>query len=107
MKVVRKYLALATVAVMLTACGSSDVITKTDFIDNPQLDPNLPPAMHLNDVHFGSIQDPASKDGSYLFTLTTTEYNNLSGNIVETQRYIKQLKQTVKYYKTRTPAVKK
>lgn len=106
MNVFKKYLALAAVTLMLTACGSKEIVTQTTIIEKQQLDPNLPTAIQLSDVEFGTIEDPNNKD-EYLFTLTTSEYNNLSGNIVETQRYIRQLKQTVKYYKTRTPVPKK
>jgi hypothetical protein len=107
LKTVRKYSALALVAVMLTACGTSDVVTQTKVIENQTLDPNLPSSMKLQNVEWGTIEDPNAKDGSHLFTLTVPEFNKLSGNIVEMQRYTRQLKETVKYYKNRSTTTTK
>lgn len=100
MKVFKNLLICCVLALSLTACDSGNVVKETSIIETPVLKPNLPEALSLSNVDWNINTDGAEP----LFTLTKEQYNNLAGNLVEMQRYIKQLKQTVKYYQSKTAA---
>ena len=96
----------------LTACNSP-IQGPTTVVNLPVIQPNLPQAPEVGtvtwkvydakDLQALSISNP----NVILFTLTQDENQVLNDNIVELQRYILQLKQTVVYYQNATtPATK-
>lgn len=104
MKLCLKYAAIGLMMLNLTACNSP--LQQTTTIDLPIVNPDLPEPPVLNAVDW-KIYDAddlkqlsSSTPSVILFTLTPVQSTILSDNLVEMQRYILQLKQTVIYYQT-------
>lgn len=104
MKKVFKFVALSLLVLTVSACSSTVVPGGTTTIDLPTVTPNLPEPPTLATVtwHVYDANDLkaaiAANPNIILFTLTQDQNKALDDNLVELQRYILQLKQTVVYY---------
>jgi predicted component of type VI protein secretion system len=110
-----KKLTIAILGITMLALSACATPNKDITITTaPELDPNLPTQIQTDPVtwHVYTSTDlkNLSKDSStVLFALSQSDYEKLGKNMVEIQRYVEQLKQTVIYYKnhnasTNTPS---
>ncbi len=103
-KLVKLFLVIPVIFA-LTACGSTTVIKETDIIETPVIHPNLPTQIDYRPVEW-KIEKKTTENQ---YVLDEKNYRNLNHNILEMNRYILQIKETVKYYRTvlNHPAEKK
>ena len=111
MKMVLKTLVIGLLMISVTACTQPTDQTITT-INLPVVAPNLPEPPTLEQVtwHVYDANDlkqlTVTEPSIVLFTLTQDQNKALDDNIVELQRYILQLKQTVIYYQNLYTPVK-
>lgn len=104
----KKYLYLLSL-LSITACSSPDTINTVTTVDTPVFHPSPPPQMVMlpfeiqvmNLEKLKALVSEAEKNNKtvVLVTLTLKDYENISLNLQELKRYIRQQDEIIKYYK--------